>query len=62
MDTKELLQILTECLKTKYSAAGITAAEQIDGCMSSAISFAISDKEETRTFNIVLTETQKKFV
>lgn len=60
MGTKELLRELTEYLKSKYSAKGIATADQIDGCMSSAVSFALNSGD-TKAFKIVLTETQKKF-
>ena len=60
LERKELLNELAEYLKSKYSVTGITAAEQIDGCVSSAVSFALKLKNDTKTFKLVLIETQKK--
>ncbi|MCL2752080.1 MAG: hypothetical protein FWE62_04920 [Firmicutes bacterium] len=58
MGTKELLRELIEYLEAKYSVTGSAAAEQIDGCMSSAASLAMNAEDEPKTFKLVLRKTE----
>ena len=44
MKRAELLNELIEYLKAKYSVTGIASAELINGCMTSAVDFAIDNK------------------
>ena len=56
METKKLLNELIEYLKTKYSVTGIAAAAPISGCLSSAVSFALNSKNDTKAFKLALVE------
>ena len=59
MERKDILNELTEYLKGKYSVTGIAAARQVDGCLSSAVSFALKAKGDTKIFKLALIEQKK---
>ena len=52
---------ISDYLVKKYACVGLTVAEQINGIITSALSFAINDNDKLKTFTFVITDTSKKF-